>query len=71
MSKKYNLAVVGATGNVGREVVEILKQRDLPINELFCLASSRSKGKKIDFNNKEIIVGDLSEFDFSKVDIRD
>ena len=50
MSNKYNIAVVGATGNVGREIVQILIQRDFPVEQIFCLASSRSKGKIIDFN---------------------
>ena len=69
MSQKYNIALVGATGNVGREMLQILDQRSFPVDEIYCLASSRSKGTKLEFNNKEIIVGDLSEFDFSKVHI--
>ena len=69
MSQKYNLAVVGATGNVGREMLQILEQRNFPIDEIFCLASSRSKGKKLDFKGKEIIVEDLAEFDFLKAHI--
>ena len=69
MSEKYNIAVVGATGNVGREILQILEERNFPIDEIFCLASSRSKGKKLKFNEKEIIVGDLEEFDFSEVHI--
>ena len=69
MSQKYNIAVVGATGNVGREMLLILEQRDFPIDEIFCLASTRSKGKKMNFKGKEIIVDDLAEFDFSKVHI--
>ena len=69
MSKKYNLAIVGATGSVGREMLQIIEQREFPINNIYCLASSRSKGKKLEFKNKEIIVGDLKEFDFSKVEI--
>jgi len=69
MSKKYNIAVVGATGNVGREIINILEQREFPIDKLFLLASSKSKGKKINFGDNEIIVEDLAEFDFSKTDI--
>ena len=69
MSEKYNIAVVGATGNVGREILKILEERDFPIAQIFCLASSRSKGKKIDFNDQKIIVEDLAEFDFSKAQI--
>ena len=69
MSKKYNIAVVGATGNVGREILQILEQREFPINNIYCLASSRSKGKKIEFKDQKIIVEDLSKFDFTKVQI--
>ena len=69
MLKKYNIAVVGATGNVGREIINILEQREFPIDKLFLLASSKSKGKKINFGDNEIIVEDLAEFDFSKTDI--
>ncbi len=69
MSEKYNIALVGATGNVGREILQILEERNFPIDEIFCLASSRSKGKKLKFNEKEIAVEDLEEFDFSKVHI--
>ena len=49
MDQKFNIAVVGATGNVGREIVSILEQRDFPIDQLFLLASSRSKGQTITF----------------------
>tara|TARA_B110000438_G_scaffold67791_1_gene68148 strand:- start:935 stop:1978 length:1044 start_codon:yes stop_codon:yes gene_type:complete len=69
MAEKYNLAVVGATGNVGREVINILEQRDFPIDQLYLLASSRSKGQKINFKDQELIVQDLEDFDFSKVQI--
>ena len=55
MMQKYNIAVVGATGKVGREILQILEQRDFPINELYCLASSRSKGTKLEFKDKHII----------------
>ena len=69
MSEKYNIAVVGATGNVGREILQILEQREFPINNIYCLASSRSKGKKIEYKEQEIIVENLSEFDFTKTQI--
>ena len=69
MSKKYNVAIVGATGNVGREIIQILEDRDFPIDKLYLLASSRSKGQKIDFKGDEIVVEDLAGFDFSKVQI--
>lgn len=69
MGKKFNLAVVGATGNVGREIISILEERDFPIENLYLLASSRSKGQKISFKDSDLIVEDLSDFDFSKVQI--
>ena len=69
MSNKFNIAVVGATGNVGREILQILEQREFPIDNIYLLASSRSKGKKIEFNEHEIVVEDLADFDFSKVQI--
>jgi len=69
MSQKYNVAVVGATGAVGNEIIQILEQRDFPIDSLHLLASSKSKGKKIEYKDREIVVEDLAEFDFSKVHI--
>jgi len=69
MSNKFNIAVVGATGNVGREILQILEQRAFPVNNIYCLASSKSKGKTIIFQNQKIIVEDLKEFDFSKAQI--
>tara|TARA_B110000014_G_scaffold245084_1_gene216787 strand:- start:689 stop:1726 length:1038 start_codon:yes stop_codon:yes gene_type:complete len=69
MSEKYNIAVVGATGAVGREIINILEERKFPIENLYLLASSRSQGQKINFQDQEIVVGDLSEFDFSLVNI--
>ena len=63
------VAVVGATGNVGREMLSILDERKFPVDEIFALASSKSKGNTVGFEKKEIIVEDLSEFDFSKADI--
>lgn len=69
MSNKFNIAVVGATGNVGREILQILEQREFPIDNIYLLASLRSKGKKIEFKEKEVVVEDLADFDFSKVQI--
>ena len=69
MSNKFNIAVVGATGNVGREILQILEQREFPIDNIYLLASSRSKGKKIEFKEKEVVVENLADFDFSKVQI--
>ncbi len=67
--RTYNVAVVGATGAVGKTMLEILQSRNFPVNEIYPLASERSAGDKIDFNNKEVQVTDLAHFDFTKADI--
>ena len=64
-----NIAIVGATGNVGRKIIEVLEKKNFPISELYLIASSKSSGKKISFRGKELIVIDLEKFDFSKVKI--
>ena len=69
MSKKYNVAVVGATGAVGQTMIEILAERNFPIENLYPLASARSAGQRIKFNNKSIVVQELDKFDFSQVEI--
>ena len=69
MSNKFNIAVVGATGNVGREIIQILEDKNFPVDQLFLLASSRSKGQTIEFRGEQLIVEDLAEFDFSKAHI--
>ena len=61
--KKYNIAVVGASGNVGREILNILDFRTFPFKEIYALASSKSEGQKIIYgNDKETIIKDL-EYD--------
>ena len=69
MSNKFNIAVAGATGNVGREIIQILEDKNFPVDQLFLLASSRSKGQTIEFRGEQLIVQDLAEFDFSKAHI--
>ncbi len=64
-----NIAIVGATGNVGRKIIEILEKKQLDIENLFLLASKNSEGKKISYNGNEHTVIDLEKFDFSKVKI--
>ena len=64
-----NIAIVGATGNVGRKMLEILEQKKLPIDELFLVASPRSVGQKINFNSKEYEVHNLETYDFSNAEI--
>jgi aspartate-semialdehyde dehydrogenase len=69
VSKNYDVAVVGATGAVGEAMLSILEERNFPVGEVYALASSRSVGKRIPFKGKNLIVKDLAEFDFSKVQI--
>jgi len=64
-----NIAIVGATGNVGRKILEVLEKKKLSINELFLVASPRSAGQKVKFNGMEYEVFNLETFDFSKVQI--
>lgn len=69
MSKKFNVAIVGATGFVGQSVLRILQQRKFPINHLYLLASARSSGETMEFNKQVLNVSDLAEFDFKRADI--
>tara|TARA_Y100000590_G_scaffold357917_1_gene412991 strand:- start:1486 stop:2484 length:999 start_codon:yes stop_codon:yes gene_type:complete len=64
-----NLAIVGATGNVGRKIIEVLENKNLPIKNLYLLASSKSFGTKLVYKGKRLKVENLKNFDFSKVDI--
>ena len=64
-----NIAIVGATGNVGRKTLEILERKEFSLDNLYLVASSKSVGKKIGFRGKEMDVLDLENFDFSKVNI--
>ncbi len=63
------IAIVGATGNVGRKIIEVLEQKKLSIENLHLLASKKSSGKELSFKGKKIKVENLENFDFSKVDI--
>lgn len=65
----YNVAVVGATGNVGREMLKVLEEREFPIGEIHAVASSRSVGKEVSFGDKDLPVQSLDDFDFKGVDI--
>ena len=64
-----NIVIVGATGNVGRKTLEVLEKKELSIDNLYLVASSKSAGKKMTFKGKELEVSDLESFDFSKVKI--
>lgn len=65
----FKIAVVGATGNVGREMLNILEERNFPISEVVALASSRSQGKKVSFGDRDLKVENLEHYDFSDTDI--
>ncbi|MBL7073232.1 MAG: aspartate-semialdehyde dehydrogenase [Candidatus Omnitrophica bacterium] len=67
--EKYNVAIMGATGAVGKEFLNILEERNFPIDELRLLASERSKGKIITFRRKKLEVQVLTENSFSGIDI--
>ncbi|MBB4863649.1 aspartate-semialdehyde dehydrogenase [Pseudomonas nitritireducens] len=67
MPETIDIAVVGATGLVGEALVELLEERDFPVANLYLLASGESAGKSIAFRGRNIRVGKLDEFDFSRV----
>ena len=66
----YTVAVIGATGNVGRELLTILAEREFPVEEVIAVASARSVGTEISFGEDEVLtVENLEDFDFTGVDI--
>lgn len=65
----YNLAIVGATGNVGHEILAILNERKFPVAKCVALASSKSVGKQVSFGEKNLTVKNLEHFDFADTDI--
>ncbi len=69
MSRKYNVAVVGANGAVGEEILTILQEIDFPLNKLVPLASSRSAGTTVEFNAKEIVIQELTDDIFADEEI--
>jgi len=64
-----NIAIVGATGNVGRKLLEVLENLKFKFDQLYLIASDKSIGKKVMFKNKEYSLAGLKDFDFSKVQI--
>ncbi|MEQ1650968.1 MAG: aspartate-semialdehyde dehydrogenase [Hyphomicrobium sp.] len=64
----YKVAIVGATGNVGREMLNVLSERKFPVDELYVLASRRSVGTEVSFGDKTIKCKDLATFDFKGID---
>jgi aspartate-semialdehyde dehydrogenase len=70
VKKKYNIAVIGATGNVGREVLSILAEREFPVGEIYAVASRASLGKDVSFGDEIVLkVKAIDEIDFKKIDI--
>lgn len=64
--KKYNIAVVGATGMVGRTFLKVLEELNLPVENYYLMASKRSAGSKVDFMGKEYVIEELTENSFDK-----
>lgn len=69
MSRKVNVAVVGATGAVGEAMISVLDEREFPVGTLTPLASSRSAGSRVAFRGEQVRVQELAQFDFKGVDI--
>ena len=65
----YRVAVVGATGNVGREMLNILEEVQFPIDKIHAIASRKSIGVEVSFGEKIIKCQDVEQFDFSTVDV--
>ncbi|MCA1828529.1 MAG: aspartate-semialdehyde dehydrogenase [Myxococcales bacterium] len=66
---RYKVAIAGATGAVGREMMKVLEERDFPVSELIPLASERSEGHRLEFRNREVVVRRLKPDSFAGVDI--
>ncbi|GAB4162915.1 MAG: aspartate-semialdehyde dehydrogenase [Rickettsiaceae bacterium] len=69
MTKKYVIAVIGATGNVGREVLNSLSDRKFPVVQVIAVASPKSIGKEVSFGDDRLKIQQIDELDFSKIDI--
>lgn len=68
--KKWNVAVVGATGSVGQEMLKTLAEREFPVDKVYALASKGSVGREVSFGEDQVLkVDDLDRFDFENVDI--
>ncbi|MDR6290543.1 MULTISPECIES: aspartate-semialdehyde dehydrogenase [Inquilinus] len=66
----YRVAVIGATGNVGREMLSILAEREFPVDQVVALASERSIGREVSFGDNDILrIQELASFDFKGIDI--
>ncbi len=69
MSRRFDVAVVGATGAVGEAMLSVLDARDFPVGKVYALASSRSAGTRVAFRHRQLNVQDLAQFDFARVQI--
>jgi len=69
MSKKYHVAIVGATGAVGIELLRVMERRDFPLADLRLLASPRSFGKSLEFRGRDFSIGALSQDSFAGIDL--
>jgi aspartate-semialdehyde dehydrogenase len=69
MQKKVNVAVVGATGAVGQEMLKVLAQRRFPVKQVLPLASARSAGRRVVFDGQELEVRELTEESFAGVEL--
>ena len=67
--RKYHVAIVGATGLVGREFIKIMEQRDFPAASIHLFASDRSVGKRLFVNHREIELRELTPYSFDPVDL--
>src|SRR4051812_17263503 len=67
--KKLKVAIAGATGAVGREMMRVLEDRDFPVEDLVLLASERSEGQKVEFHGEELTVQRLKPDSFRGIDI--
>jgi aspartate-semialdehyde dehydrogenase len=69
MTKKYVIAVIGATGNVGREILNKLSERQFPVGQIIAVASYKSVGKQVSFGDDTIKIEQINDINFSKIDI--
>ncbi|MCH9780450.1 MAG: aspartate-semialdehyde dehydrogenase, partial [Alphaproteobacteria bacterium] len=69
MSTPVRIAILGATGNVGRALLTTLDERQFPVGEIYALASKKSAGRAVAFGDRELSIIDVATFDFTKVDL--
>src|SRR4029434_3678541 len=69
MSKKYHVAIVGATGAVGIELLRVMERRDFPVADLRLLASPRSAGKRLEFRGQDFSIAALEQDSFAGIDL--